>query len=269
MASASGAVNKATYYRDHWLEIDAQRLGAYQQLFQWHPAMEPLLAAAEIAPGQVVVDYGYGPGGLAVELARRVADGGHVHGVELNETFVAQARENLSTEGFSETTTVHHITDDRVPLGDGAADRLVCKNVLEYVTHYDAVIAEFYRVVKPGGIVHVIDSDWGMMALEPLGRTQLAELIEAASCAYKTPLIGRLLYSELKKAGFAQVAVKIITSADIRGRMLPVLVNMIEYARVGGMSKERADDLLGQIKRAVVDQTFMFVLPQFLVTAIK
>ena len=48
-------------------------------------------------------------------------------------------------------------------------DRLICKNVMEYVPDIDATLAEFRRVVKPGGIAHIIDSDWGMLVVEPLG----------------------------------------------------------------------------------------------------
>ena len=258
-----------SYYRDHWIDIDEERLAAYQQLFQWHPSMEPLLAGAEIGAGHIIVDYGCGPGGLTLELARRTGPAGHVHGVDLNETFVAQAQEALGKAGFTETTTIHHIANDHIPLEDAAADRLVCKNVLEYVTDYAAVIAEFYRVIKPGGIAQLIDSDWGMIAVEPLGQSQLQELLSFAQCAYNTPTIGRVLYSEMKKAGFSEVRVKVMASADTKGRMLPVLNNFINYAKVGGMETGRADQLLEEIKASVNAGTFMMVLPQFIVTATK
>jgi ubiquinone/menaquinone biosynthesis C-methylase UbiE len=257
------------YYRDHWIDIDEERLAAYQQLFQWHPSMEPLLTAADISDGHTIVDYGCGPGGLAIELVRRAGSSGHVHGVDLNETFVAQAREALDKAGFADNSTIHHISDDRIPLDAASIDRLVCKNVLEYVTDYSAVITEFYRVIKPGGIAHIIDSDWGMIAVEPLGQTKLQELLSFAQCAYNTPTIGRVLYSEMKKAGFKSVSVKIITSADTKGRLMPVLNNFIGYAKVGGMAPDRADELLEEIKASVSAGTFMMVLPQFIVTATK
>lgn len=258
-----------SYYRDHWIDIDEQRLAAYQLLFQWHPSMEPLLAGAEIGDGHTLVDYGCGPGGLALELARLVGSRGHVHGVELNETFVVQAREAQDKAGFADRSTIHHVVDDHIPLGDASADRLVCKNVLEYVSDYAAVIAEFYRVIKPGGIAHIIDSDWGMIAVEPLGQEKLKELLGFAQCAYNTPTIGRMLYSEMKQAGFSDVRVKIMTSADTKGRLLPVLNNIIGYAKVGGMAPSRADALLEEIKASIDADTFMMVLPQFIVTAVK
>ena len=85
--------NPDTYYRDHWLEVDDERLETYDKIFAWTPSMEPLIAPAEFAPGQVVVDYGCGPGHMCIELARRVAPKGHrpeghVHGVDINEEFM-------------------------------------------------------------------------------------------------------------------------------------------------------------------------------------
>ena len=57
-----------TYYRDHWAEVDEERLANYQQLFQWHPAMEVLISGADIRPGQIIVDYGCGPGARVTVL---------------------------------------------------------------------------------------------------------------------------------------------------------------------------------------------------------
>src|SRR5262245_56614643 len=155
-------MDDATYYRDHWVEIEPERLDAYEQLFEWRPQNAPLLELAELAPGQVVVDYGCGPGGLSVELARRVAPTGRVHGVDLNPAFRERAAARARRDGVEGLITWHRCDGDKLPLDSALADRLVCKNVMEYVTDVGATLAEFRRVVKPGGRVHVIHSDWGL-----------------------------------------------------------------------------------------------------------
>lgn len=38
-------MNPETYYRDHWLEVDPERLDDYEEMFRWRPRMEPLLEA--------------------------------------------------------------------------------------------------------------------------------------------------------------------------------------------------------------------------------
>ncbi len=260
-------MDEATYYRDHWVEVEPERLNAYTEMFKWRPEMEPLLAPAELKPGQTVVDYGCGPGGLALELARRAGPSGHVHGIDLNKEFAGLARKALAEAGFAASSTVHHVTDDKIPLPDASVDRLICKNVMEYVPDIAATLREFRRVVKPGGLAHIIDSDWGMLVVEPLGAARLGELFEAAKLAYHTPHAGRMLYSGMKKAGFASVSVKILANPDIKGHMQLVLHNMVNYAKIGGrIDSKRADAMLADVKQSIADGTYMMVLPQFLVT---
>jgi ubiquinone/menaquinone biosynthesis C-methylase UbiE len=262
-------MNPETYYRDHWVEIDPERLAAYEQMFEWRPLMDPLLAPAAISAGQRVVDDGCGPGGLAVELARRVGDG-HVHAIDLNETFVERARERAAREDLAERITVHHVSNDRIPLADASVDRVISKNVLEYVADLSALLAEFHRVLRPGGMAHVIDSDWGLLALEPIGAERLSELFAAASVAYRTPLIGRKLYGVFREAGFADVRVQVLTPADTSGFLAPIVFNMAAYARASGrMEKFKIDRLLEDLERAIEEETYLLVLPQFLVTGTR
>jgi SAM-dependent methyltransferase len=260
-------MNADTYYRDHWVEIEPERLEAYEQLFEWRPQNAPLLEPAQLAPGQTVVDYGCGPGGLAVELARRVAPGGRVHGVDLNKAFLERAAARAQRDGVEAHVAWHHSEDGRIPLPSASADRVICKNVMEYVPDVAATLGEFRRALRPGGLAHVIDSDWGLFAVEPLGAERMAELFDAAKSAYRTPHNGRKLFGALRAAGFTDVDVKIVASADTKGRMSPIVFNMIGYARASGrMSGEKLDALVADVKRAIADETFVLILPQFLVT---
>jgi ubiquinone/menaquinone biosynthesis C-methylase UbiE len=259
--------NPETYYRDHWITIDDERLDAYDRLFRWRPEMEPLIRPAEIAPGHTVLDYGCGPGWLAIELARRVGPRGAVDAVDLNDAFLELAAKHAAAEGVSERIRFHRATDDRLPLADASVDRVIAKNVLEYVSDLDATLRDFRRVLRPGGRLHVVDSDWGMLAVEPLGAEDVAELFAAASAAYKTPLIGRKLYGALRGAGFADVKIEILASADTRGHFAPIVVNMASYARATGtMDGTKIDRLLSKLRASIEDGTYLLVLPQFLVT---
>ncbi len=260
-------MNADTYYRDHWVAIEPERIDAYEQMFEWRPQNAPLLEPAALAPGQSVVDYGCGPGGLSVELARRVAPGGRVHGVDLNEAFLARARERARRDGVEALVQWHQTDGDRIPLASHAVDRLVCKNVMEYVPDVATTLAEFRRVLKPGGLAHVIDSDWGLFAVEPLGAERLAELFAAARHAYRTPLIGRKLWGAMRTAGFGDVRVKILARADTKGVMAPIVFNMMSYARASGRLPEKTlETLAADVKRSLADGTFLLILPQFLVT---
>src|SRR5262249_60694814 len=110
------------------------------------------------------------------------------------------------------------------------AARLVCKNVMESVPDVAATLSEFRRVLKPGGLVHVIDSDWGLLAVEPLGGERMAELFAAAAPAYRTPHIGRKLYGALRAAGFQELKLKVLATADTTSFTAAIVFHMLSYA---------------------------------------
>jgi ubiquinone/menaquinone biosynthesis C-methylase UbiE len=256
-----------SYYRDHWVEVEPERLEAYELLFQWREGFEPLIAPAQIAEGQTVVDYGCGPGHLAVELARRVGASGRVIAVDINHEFLRRTRERARNEGLGERVSAKHLEGDRLPVEDACADRVVCKNVLEYVPDPQATVNEFRRVLRPGGLAHATDSDWGTLVLEPVGAERVERLMAAARVAFRTPLIGRRLYGIFQRAGFREVRVQVLANADTRGLLRPIVQNMTSYAQASGrVEASELEALLADVERAVGDQTYLAVLPQFLVT---
>jgi ubiquinone/menaquinone biosynthesis C-methylase UbiE len=259
----------STYYRDHWLVVEPERLDAYEELFRWRPQLEPLLGPAHLAPGLVVADYGSGPGHLTVELARRVGATGRVHALDLNAEFVRRTRARAEAEGVAGWVSVHHVTEDGIPLPPASLDRVVCKNVLEYVDDPARTLASFRAALRPGGIAHVIDSDWALLAVEPLGLERTNELFAAARHAYRTPTIGRQLHALFRRAGFRDVAVQVLANADTRGHMAPVVRNMVQYARASGkLAPAVLDGIVADVERAIAAGEFLLLLPQFLVTGI-
>jgi len=262
-------IDEATYYRDHWIRVEPDRLAAYEELFRWRPQLEPLLGPARLEPGLVVADFGCGPGHLSMELARRVGSSGHVHAFDLNEEFVRRTRARAEAEGLRGSVTVHHVTGDGISLPPATLDRVVCKNVLEYVDDPQKTLDGFRAALRPGGIAHVIDSDWALLAVEPLGVERTNELFAAARHAYRTPWIGRQLPRLFRRAGFEDVELQVLASPDLKGHMAPVIWNMIEYAHASGrLAPPVLDAIATEVKQAIETGDFLLLLPQFLVSGV-
>ena len=257
-----------TYYKDHWVEIEPDRLERYEDQFVWGPGRDRLLEPAGIAPGQSVADYGCGPGYVSVELAKRVGADGRVHAFDINADFVARTRDRVAANGFADRVTVTHLQTDALPLEDDILARLVIKNVMVYVDDPLASFKDFRRVVKPGGKVHAIDSDFYMTAFDPVSPEDWRTVLESALHAFRTPAIGRKMYGLAQQAGYSAVEVQVIAAPETTGRMLNFIKNMAGYAREGGRHDEAVVRRVVDIAtKAVEDGSFFSLNPQFLITA--
>ncbi|MDA1075822.1 MAG: methyltransferase domain-containing protein [Proteobacteria bacterium] len=253
-----------TFYTDHWKVIEDDRRKRYEQMFVWREGQLALLRGADLEPGMHVMDLGAGPGYFAGGLASIVGDTGRVHGVDLNARFVADANARASDKPNVE---FHLVTDHQLPFDEASFDRVICKNVLEYVPDVLASLAEVRRVLKPGGKVHIIDSDWGFVIVEPWGKAVVDEFFVAASAAFNEPYIGRRASGYLARSGFTEVKVNMNPFVDLEGAGLNVLTNMASYIRTfKTMAPQTVDGLLDDARAAVERGEFLFCLPQFLVT---
>ena len=177
------------YYKQHWINIEPERVAAYDQILAYRPALEPLIGTLKLGPGLKVLDVGSGPGYTTMELARRVGASGRVTGVDINADFVAAA----TNRAHDNSLNIEFVRSEFPPLPfpDGAFDRVLCKNVLEYVDSAARTVAEMARVAAKGSIVVAIDSDWDMLALdlpEPARERSERVIAAAKSVGYQTQL---------------------------------------------------------------------------------
>lgn len=258
------------FYKAHWREIDADRMSAYRNGFSWDEGAEELYRPARIFEGATVADFGCGPGKVAVELARRVGQGGHVYAIDINAEFLELAERNAADAGVADRLSTHINDGATLPFADASLDRMTARNTLMYVDDPVVTLREFHRSLRNGGIAHAIDGDWFMMVAEPVEHDLWRSFVKAASHACRNSDMGRKLRRAFKEAGFREVEVSILAKADLEGRLLGMIRNMANYARESGSIDPFAvDEVVRQVETALSDGTYFVVSPQFVVTGQK
>jgi arsenite methyltransferase len=126
------------------------------------------LAATGLEAGQVGADVGFG-GGLGMSLLlERVGPDGHVHGVELSDTMLADARRRHRAEVSTRRMTLQRGRLEDLPIEDSQVDGLITINTLYFVEDVEPVFRELARVLRPAGTAVIGVGDPSAMAGMPV-----------------------------------------------------------------------------------------------------
>jgi len=118
-----------------WLTADEQ------DLFLEHLAL---------VPGSKLLDVACGSGGPTLRVARKT--GCSVHGVDVHEHAIAEARARIEREGLNERASFDRADAGReLSVPDGSFDGLICIDAINHLPDRRRVVAEWARVLKPGG----------------------------------------------------------------------------------------------------------------------
>jgi ubiquinone/menaquinone biosynthesis C-methylase UbiE len=164
-----------------------------------------------------IADIGCGSGEITSRLAE-LYPRAEILGIDILEVPIAYARRRYA----SLAPRVRFEPGDAfgLKLSAGCFDAVVCRHMTQLVPEPEKVLAELKRVCKPGGWLHVLSEDYGMLHMMP-GALDPDRLWHEGAIAYLRAIhtdgrIGRRTYTLFRRLGLQDLRVDYVTVDTLR-----------------------------------------------------
>jgi len=232
---------------------------------------EQFLRALGPRPGERVLDVGSGPGFLAAAIAEAVGSTGAVSGVDISEGLLAVARSHCAHQSWVE---FRHAEATKLPFADQEFDAAISTQVLEFVRDVPAALAEIHRVLRPGGRVVVVDTDWDSIVWHSPDRERMNRILAAWEEHAADSYLPRTLARRLQSAGFrleSQQVIPIFNPTYDRNSFSNRIMDLIASFVIGrnGITREEAEAWTGGLRQSGERGEYFFSLNRYLFLATR
>ena len=178
------------------------------------PEYEAMLRSVGLRPGWRVLDAGCGSGSYLPLLAEAVGPAGAIAALDLAPDNVAAVGRRVADWGLATPIEARVGSLLALPYADDAFDAVWCAATVGYLTDdkLATTLAEFRRVVRPGGLVAIKEYDGTMHRMLPAPPYLLAHLIESIARSGDTRYVGTVrtpsLAAQLRRAGLTDVRMR-------------------------------------------------------------
>jgi ubiquinone/menaquinone biosynthesis C-methylase UbiE len=155
-----------------------------------------LLSSLDLKSGEAVLDVGSGNGIFAKDMKEAVGPDGRVCGVDSSQQMIAMAQ-NLCPDGEFALGNA-----EKLPFGDDKFDAVTAAQLFCFVHEPDRAAREMHRVLKPGGRVVILDTDWTTLVWNCRNQDLMDRAISMLTGPYADASVPRTLSRRLHAAGF-------------------------------------------------------------------
>ncbi len=104
-----------------------------------------------------ILDVACGTGDFSIAVAKKLAPGGTVTGVDLSENMLAVGREKVEKAGLSDLIKMETGDCENMPYSDGAFDRICVAFGVRNFENIGLCLKEMLRVLAPGGKLVILE----------------------------------------------------------------------------------------------------------------
>jgi len=121
---------------------------------RFHPPLEKI-RKANIKKGDLVLDYGCGPGSYTIAAAAEIKPNGTIFAADIHPLALKTVRKKAEKMDYKNIETIQ--TDCDTGLNDKSIDAVICFDVLHHLPNKNDILKEFHRVLKPNSILSFDD----------------------------------------------------------------------------------------------------------------
>ena len=204
-------------------------------------------------------------------MAREIGKAGSVRGVDPSDSMLAIARAEVPG---SDAAPVTFVGGDAcaLPFAEDSFDVVVSTQVYEYVAEIGTALTEATRVLRPGGRLAILDTDWDSIVWHSSDPARMRRVLAEWDQHLVDPYLPRRLPRLLREAGLTVTRQTIIPllnsgydvdtySAGLIGFITGFLAGRKGASQV--QSKAWAEDLVG------LGEDYFFSLNRYLFVAVK
>jgi arsenite methyltransferase len=152
----------------------------------------------QLKPGENILDIGCGPGFLLSEMADEVGPTGRLHGIDVSADMIALARDRCAGKSTIDVQVADALD---LPFADETFDLVVTTQVYEYIADVPAALREAKRVLRTGGRLLILATDWESSVWNNSDEARMARVLEAWREHGADSRLPRSLPKRLRDAG--------------------------------------------------------------------
>ena len=229
------------------------------------------LEALALRAGEQVLDVGCGTGLLVHGMSSTIGSQGRIIGVDFSHDMLELAKNRCSELANIE---LQQGSVTQLDFADNSFDAASCIQTLLYVNDVETALSELHRVLKPGGRVAILETDWRGVVLNSPDDVMTRKILDAWGAAVSSPNLPVKLTPLLKNQNFRAIKTTAIPILNTSYSDANFSSGMLEYFSTYAVknkviTKDEAQLWMTQIRDLSKTEGYFFCVNRFLFTAVK
>ena len=230
-----------------------------------------VLAKLSLELGESVLDVGCGTGLLLELLAQAVDKTGQAFGIDTSDDMLGFARHRCID---LPQVKLQQGGVENLKFSDNSFDAIACTQVLLYVDDVKLALAEMHRVLKPGGRLVIVETDWDGAVMNSADPELTRRIFDSWDQAVSSPNLPRRLKPMLLKAGFNHVQVDAVPIINTQFSHNEFSRSMIDsFSNIGvtnqAITAAEAGEWQDGLRSLAEQGEYFFAVNRFVFSAIK